>query len=485
MKRWSYEKIMAMLIVLCLVFPCTISAAGYPDNPAGVNLQASPGMPIPPGWDVDVERPVEFSASRWVERWDPTRPEEVLVVYNTSYTVDSNGNSIPDGQEIAEYYQAARSIPAINICPITCATAEVINRTEYDTNIRPAIESYLTANGLTYNINYIVLTKGIPLKIPATGGTGYGVADYASVDSSLMLLFQSYSIVWRQNNPYYAADTGHNMNRRFECYGYTNGSGVTLSYLTSRLDGYTMDDIFDMIDRGLTPYTGGGGTYVLDDHQLGYDRMPQAYNVLHGMGEVTNPDPWVDSLDWITSDGGIGVMGYCSHGVHAGMPDGYIQSTLTFSYLSGALFNTYESFNAYGFVSPTQNSHGQVAEFIMMGGTGGVGHCYEPWSDAVANESILFPAYAAGYSLADAIHMGLPFTDFVNVVVGDPMAIIMNFTTPTPLPTSTPPPTVTPQATTTPQPPDTPAIGIFGIGILVVLLGAFLSMSRRTRQGTE
>ena len=43
------------------------------------------------------------------------------------------------------------------------------------------------------------------------------------------------------------------------------------------------------------------------------------------------------------------VIGYVSHGVHAGMPADYMNSQLQFTLGPGAVFETHESFNAYSF----------------------------------------------------------------------------------------------------------------------------------------
>jgi Galactose oxidase, central domain/Bacterial TSP3 repeat len=202
--------------------------------------------------------------------------------------------------------------------------------------------------------------------------------------------------------------------------------GEALSYLVTRLDGYTVADIKGMIDRAAGPDQSGQGCFVFDSKPNSYDTMYEARSKLLQLDPniTINPDPWVESYDWILNNGGEKVMGYVGHGVHAGMPDGYIQDLLTFEYANGALFSTYESFNGWGFESPDQSSHGQIAEFIKMGGTGGVGNVYEPYVSAVPDEHLLFPAYFAGYPLADAIYQSLAYMDWQSVVVGDPLCMI-------------------------------------------------------------
>jgi len=360
---------------------------------------------------------------------DVPTPAEVLVVYNSSYTTDSDSDGVQDSLEIAQYYQAARSIPSANVVGIAAPTSEEITRAQYNEEIKSALESYLTSSGLKTSIKYIVLVKGIPLKIQYTNNASYGSTDYSSVDAAVCLLFETYSIVWRIANPYYNVDPSYTKSFRFKTEHFST-DGVYLRYLTTRLDGYTVADIKGMIDRAVAADTSGTGYWIIDGHQKTYDHMASAYTKLKSLGQHINPDPWSDTTAMITSNPAGSVIGYVSHGIHAGMGDGYVSNNppndnhLNFTLLNGAVFSTYESFNAYGFVTSTQSTHGQVAEWLQIGGSGGIGNVYEPWASSIADEDIFMPAYAVGYPWADAAYQSLPYMDFVSVVVGDPLMTI-------------------------------------------------------------
>jgi hypothetical protein len=57
-----------------------------------------------------------------------------------------------------------------------------------------------------------------------------------------------------------------------------------------------------------------------------------------------------------------------------------------------------------------------------MGGTGGIGNVYEPYSDACGDESIIFAEYVhCGRNLAEALYKGLRRVSWVEVVIGDPL----------------------------------------------------------------
>lgn len=362
---------------------------------------------------------------------------EVLVVYNSSYSTDSDSDGTQDSLEIASYYKNKRSIPIANVLGISTPTTEEITRTQYNTNIKTPIESYLTSSGLKNSIKYIVLIKGIPLKISATSSTqfDYGTTDNSSVDSAVCLLFETYSTVWHPTNPYYNVDPSFTKQYRFKTEHFSS-NGVYLRYLVTRLDGYTISDVLGMIDRAFIADTSGAGYWVIDDHQKGYDYMQITWNTLHNLGQNLNPNPWSDTTNYITTNPLGSVIGYVSHGIHASMGDGYVSNSpananhLDFTLLPGAVFSSYESFNAYGFVNKTQSDHGQVAEWIEIGGSGGVGNVYEPWASGIAHEEIFMPLYVVGYPWADAVYQSLAYIDFVSVVVGDPLMSIRDVTPP-------------------------------------------------------
>jgi uncharacterized protein (TIGR03790 family) len=367
---------------------------------------------------------------------------EVLIVYNSAYTTDSDTDGTQDSQEIAEYYVTNR--PGVNITSISTVTTETISRTNYNSQIRDPLEAYMTAQGLTDSIKFIVLVKGIPLKIVPTNGSGYGTTDWSSVDAAVCLLYEGdYDINWRQSNPYYNVDTSYTKAYRFDTDHFTNNSGVTLNYLVTRIDGYSVSNMEAIVIRGVGADTSGSGYWIIDDNLKNYDRMSTAFTNLDALSRNINPDPWSDTIDYIITNVSGSVIGYTSHGIHAssspgmtGMGDGYVSNSpananhLDFTLLNGAVFSTYESYNGYGFTASTQSSHGQVAEWIEIGGSGGIGNVYEPWSSAIANESIFMPEYTIGYTWAEAAYMSLAYMDFVTVVVGDPLMIVSEIVAP-------------------------------------------------------
>jgi Flp pilus assembly protein TadD len=62
-----------------------------------------------------------------------------------------------------------------------------------------------------------------------------------------------------------------------------------------------------------------------------------------------------------------------------------------------------------------------AGDLIREGITGVAGHVSEPLLGHTIRPDILFPAYAAGFSLAEAFYLAMPSVSWMTVVVGDPL----------------------------------------------------------------
>ncbi len=368
---------------------------------------------------------------------------------------------------IKDYYGSpytGRGIPAEFVLGLPLSMNEEISRSEYDNSIRMPIQDYLnntivqTPQGqraLRNVIHYIVTTKDVPLKISG--------ANNAAVDSELTLLFETYDLANGIYNPFYGWESSDHFDKgnmaksqRWQpfsftarepdwlpAFGWDGTDTATIDYLVTRLTAYTLEETLAMIDRSLNAYSGNEYYIILDDQFKDYDRMndppwpniwPQdksATTVLTNLGYHVYSDT-THQGDLITAaflgDPSISnnVLGYCSHGVHSDFDGFYILEDLQFGYLPGALFMSYESFNGTTFKSPPTNPgrHGQVADWIRMGGTGGIGNVYEPYSFAVGDESIMFAEYLGGRNLAESAYKGIMAISWMEVVVGDPLTTV-------------------------------------------------------------
>ena len=369
----------------------------------------------------------------------------VLIVYNTAYTEDSNLNEIQDSYEIAMYYQAKRRIPSINVCPVNTAVSETINRQQYDrnfdttdnyddiTHIKQVIEDCLISRGIRDKIRYIVLVKGIPLRIDPYQYADYNYADYSSVDAAVALLFQNYSITWRLTNPYFNKATNLTLQNLFEGFTY-QGAGFNLSYLVTRIDGYNASEVINSIDKAWSHDISLMAQWVLDDDPDGAgwdcDYMSNANTLLCNNLQLCSYVSYENTNLALTSPEDVNyneVVGYSSHGVYGSeLGDNAIQNgILSFGLKNGSVYTSWESFNGITFSTPDITTHNTIADWIRYGGTAGVGNVYEPWCSGIVHEDILFSRLAAGYPLADASYMSMQYLDFVTVVAGDPLLTLI------------------------------------------------------------
>ena len=125
--------------------------------------------------------------------------DNLLVVINTAS---------PASVEVGEYYAKARGVAADHVVRLEMSTDETITYAEYVQTIEAPLGSHIAERSFQDRILYIVLTKGVPIRIRGTGGRQGTVA---SVDSELTLLYRRLvgtptSIVGRQDNPYFLGD---------------------------------------------------------------------------------------------------------------------------------------------------------------------------------------------------------------------------------------------------------------------------------------
>jgi hypothetical protein len=133
------------------------------------------------------------------------------------------------------------------MCNITTATSETVSRAEFE-NIRGQIETYLEVNNLSDKINYIVTTKGVPLRVSGSGWTN------ACLDSELTMILGDH----KNNiaNTYWLINPYFTDNEPFSREKYS-------LYLVTRLTAFTEQEIYNIIDNS-TISMGNRGPYILD-----------------------------------------------------------------------------------------------------------------------------------------------------------------------------------------------------------------------------
>jgi uncharacterized protein (TIGR03790 family) len=346
-----------------------------------------------------------------------TNYDDVLVIINSN-------SSISD--QVGTYFASSHNIPAPNIVRISVSTNEEIDSLEFN-SLRSQVENYLTSTNLVDKINYIVTTKGVPLKVNR-GNIPSQSSPSSSVESELTLILGPYSpniggagIVF---SPYY--------------YQTAHFSRATYGiYLVTRLDGYSFDEIQGLIDRGgpNTPFSQTNAKFVLDEDPGWNASLPalnnsmvSAQTILVGKGLSTVLDT---STVYLTDQSNV--IGYTSWGSNDHYADQYTQYAKPHNtWVPGALAETYVSTDGRTFSAPPTYGQSLVADLVEEGLTGVKGYVYEPYSSSMTIVSVLYDRYTSGYNLAESYYMASRSLSWMDVVIGDPKTTV--YATQAPLP---------------------------------------------------
>jgi uncharacterized protein (TIGR03790 family) len=347
--------------------------------------------------------------------------DNVLLVVN---------QSSPDSIRVAEHYARVRAVPQTQVLRVTVdAAADEIDRLVFERQVQDPIAAWIRRNSAQDRILFIVLTKGMPLRIRGTSGRN---GTQASVDSELTLLYRRQTgeeptLVGPLANPYFLGDTPVAEATPFSHKAFD-------LYLVTRLDGYTVDDVLKLVDRGAAPSRQGR---ILLDERAGADsgggntwlKAAADWMAGHGFGDRLVLDTGGRVLT-----GEKSVLGYYSWGSN---DPAITMRTFGFGFVPGAIAGMFVSTDARTFHEPpvgwatgpwtdrtkffAGSPQSLSGDLIREGVTGVAGHVAEPYLDATIRPNILFPAYLSGFNLAEAFYLAMPFVSWQTVIVGDPL----------------------------------------------------------------
>lgn len=331
--------------------------------------------------------------------------KDVAVIINTNSAAS---------QTIGNYFVAQRGIPAANKIYVHVDTTEEIDSTMFNL-LRAQVEHHLVVNNLRDSINYLVTTKGVPLKVNR-GETFSVISPSSSVESELMLILGSY-----------AAQIGR-QGAQMSPYFYQNAQftrSVYGIYLVTRLDGYTVNDVLALIDRS------GPNVVVSNINAVVLDQDPARTSSLNtylaaARAVLANQGKSVlfDSTT-VYQTNKQSLLGYVSWGSNDNFHHMYTQYGIPHNtYVPGAIGETFVSTSARSFMYPPSYGQSLIADLIAEGISGVKGYVYEPFSNAIARPQVLFDRYIAGYNLAESFFMASYLVSWMDVVIGDPKSSI-------------------------------------------------------------
>lgn len=346
--------------------------------------------------------------------------ENVAVIIN-----ESEQSSVTVG----EYYVRQRGIPQSNVIRLETTTMETIDRAAYVSTIENPIRAAIAREQLQDRILYLVLTKGLPLRI--TGTTGQeGTA--ASVDSELTLLYRrmvGHTVLTRGrvDNPYYLGARDISEARPFTHRDHD-------IFLVSRLDAFTVDEARALVDHARVAVT--DGRIVLDQRgdpaNRGDDWLAAAAQKLSAAGQA---DRVLLETTFGPARDAAPVLGYYAWG--STDPQNRTRS-VGMRFATGALAASFVSTDARTFREPPANwlpggssdnrssvfegsAHSLIGDMIREGVTGAAGHVAEPYLQSVVRPEVLFAAYLSGHNLIESYYLALPHLSWQTVIVGDPL----------------------------------------------------------------
>lgn len=346
----------------------------------------------------------------------PVDYNDVIVIINSNSEVST---------EIGEYFAQKRAIPERNIARIAVPTKETINDTEFQ-DLRTQIEEFIVANGMTDTINYIVLTKGVPLRVnrPLDSSETAQTTRRASVDNELTLILGNFANIiggqgWATHN--YTTIAAH-FNR-----------SLLPIYLVTRLDAYTKEDVFAMIDNS------GPNTLVNKDSVIFIlDRDPRPIDGTFDQSQIVAGQTlagrgWniILNSDSVYVTNQQNVLGYASWGSN----DHYDHHTTEHAiphntWSPGALAETFVSTSGRSFTPGTSYGQSLIADWLAEGVVGAKGYVFEPFTIALALPHTLFDRYTdesqdTAFNLAESFYMASRTLSWMEVVLGDPKTSII------------------------------------------------------------
>ena len=346
-------------------------------------------------------------------------------------------DKVPGSVQIAERYAQARHVPVDQLLRLSPPADEQITRAQFDRDIQAPIAKWLASSARQDRILYIVLARGMPLRISGTPGRNGTVA---SVDSELTLLYRrmtgiNVSTSGPIANPYYADAAG------IETLKPLTHKTQDI-YLVTRLDGFSVDDALGLVDRGASPSK--NGRILLDSIPATPTADPRSKwleTAAARLREAGLDDRVVHETTSRALQNETSVLGYYSWGSNDPALNARTQG-LTF--VPGALASMFLSSDARTFMQPPAgwtpgrlsgardfagSSQSLSGDLVRSGATGVAGQVAEPYLDGAVRPDILFPAYVAGFNLAEAFYLATPYVSWQTVVLGDPLCAPFRATT--------------------------------------------------------
>ena len=328
--------------------------------------------------------------------------------------VVANGKDV-NSVRIANYYLQQRKISRKQLVTLKTTSTDDISPENYLIEIEEPIKAALAKNK---DIDYIVLTKGVPLRLVDQGGY--------SVDATLAAMELNFEPIGQTPGTFGITekDQGAAIKR---CKNPYFGSKEPFShakfgmYLVNRLTGDSVEDCFKLIDNSINSKPSKAP--ILIDSQPKFVKGSAYWGMEVSMARASeylkakNLNVNFDRSEAF-ANGDEALAGYCSWGSNDANFDLAAYHQLTF--VPGAIAETFVSTSGRTF-EPTSGGQSLIADLIAQGVTGVKGYVSEPFTFALCESGILFDRYTNGFNLAESFYAATPLVKWKDIVVGDPL----------------------------------------------------------------
>lgn len=335
----------------------------------------------------------------------------------------------PDSIELGQYYKQRRGVPADQIVNLTTTTEESITMTDYNSQIKEPIKTFLDSNNLKEKIHYIVPTYGVPVKID----TNYAVDSYLADVFDTMQTYVFYNNNTAAYNPYYKGywdsySTGLHSSPSHFLTGHT-------TYLVTRLDGASLKIAKGLVDKAIyaEKYTGPaennqayvyGQAYFNNARSVICGIIGQAgYNCKQASGYPAydySYDPKLIPKKELSTDlGGDNPLWLESPG------NEYFD--IWGNWRPGALPFHFQSYTAPTIRSTSGWRNSVVATLLAADVTATAGTVTEPLASGVPQPAAFFDYFLNGdgtekhFNFAESMYMASQVIKWTNIVIGDPL----------------------------------------------------------------
>lgn len=346
-------------------------------------------------------------------------PSSVLLIVN---------QQSDESRRIGQHYAAVHGLGDEQVVRLDVPADDEVARAVYERTLEAPVAAHIARHRLHDRVLVLVVTKGVPLRIAGTRGRDGTVS---SVDSELALLYRKMlgtppPVAGRVANPYFLGDRPLAEARAFRREDHD-------IYLVTRLDAFTADEAVALVDRGRQARP--EGRFVLDLRAAlddpGNRWLEEAGQRLTGMG--FGDRVIVERTSQIVTEP-RDIVGYYAWGVS---DTSRRARTSGLGFAPGAIAGTFAATDGRTFAAPPEGwtlgtwpnraSHYAgspetlAGDLIREGVTGVSAHVADPFLDGAVRPQVLLPAYASGFSLAEAYYLAMPFLSWQTIVIGDPL----------------------------------------------------------------